>query len=187
MLVAEISGDRASESRRVQIRLTLAGFASSLDAAFFVVVDFAMGLEAVAVVLDFLDFGASMSSSEAFRFVAVGLVTVVLPLALVGAALALEAAVSGADLDCLVDAVGVVSVPRAFLPLGSISGSSDLRFVALGLLVFAWVVARLSGDLRARFEARVGAGAAPDSATFLRGMFTDCASSTIEACEGVFE
>jgi hypothetical protein len=180
MLVAEISGDRASESRRVQIRLTLAGFASSLDAAFFVVVAFAMGLEAVAVVLDFLDFGASMSSSEAFRFVAVGLVTVVLPLAL-------EAAVSGADLDCLVDAVGVVSVPRAFLPLGSISGSSDLRFVALGLLVFAWVVAKLSGDLRARFEARVGAGAAPDSATFLRGMFTDCASSTIEACEGVFE
>jgi hypothetical protein len=126
-------------------------------------VAFAVGLEAVAVVLDFLGCGALMSSSEAFRFVAV---------VVVGAALDLAAAVFGAGLGCLVDAVGVLSVTRAFLTLGSFSGSSDLRFVALGLLIFAWVVARLSGDLRARFEARVGAGVAPDSATFLRGMFT---------------
>jgi hypothetical protein len=165
--VTEVSGDAASECRRVQSRLTVAGSAAGLDAAFFVV-----------VVLDFLGCGALMSSSEAFRFVAVDLVE---------AALDLAAAVFGAGLDCLVDAVGVVSVTRAFLPLGSFSGSSDLCFVALGLLVFAWVVARLSGDLRARFEARLGAGAAPDSATFLRGMFTVRASSTIEGCEGVFE
>jgi len=176
--VTEVSGDAASECRRVQSSLTVAGSAAGLDAAFFVVVAFAMGLEAEAAVLDFLGCGALMSSSEALRFMAVDLV---------GAALDLAAAVFGAGLDCLVDAVGVVSVTRAFLPLGSFSGSSDLCFVALGLLVFAWVVARLSGDLRARFEARLGVGAAPDSVTFLRGMFTVCASSTIEGCEGVFE
>ncbi len=155
----------------------MAGSAAGLDAAFFVVVAFAIGLEAVAVVLDFLGCGALISSSEAFRFVAV---------ALLGAALGLVAAVFGAGLGCLVDAVGVVSVTRAFLLLGSFSGSSAARFVALGLLVFAWVVARLSGDLRARFEARVGAGAAPESATFLRGMFTVCASSTNEVSEDPF-
>jgi hypothetical protein len=82
-----------SEFSRLENQLTVAGSSAFLGAAFFTVVAlfavvpgaglgaaaffdagafFAAGLETVAVVLDFLDLGSSMSSSsDAFRFIAI--------------------------------------------------------------------------------------------------------------------
>jgi hypothetical protein len=147
-----------------------AGF-SGRAAVFLIVVAFAMGLEVVVVALDFLGCGASDSSS-AFLFLPVDLATVALVLAVTGFGLAVLV-LGFADLGCF--AARCVVVTLVFFVFGSSSDSSALRLLPLGLVVVGWAIAGGVGVLRARIEARVGAGAAPASAASLRGMLTDYA------------
>ena len=148
-----------------------AGF-SGRAAVFLIVVAFAMGLEVVVVALDFLGCGASDSSS-AFLFLPVDLAAVAFVLAAVGFGLAVLV-LGFADLGCFF-AAGLAVVTLVLFVFGSSSDSSALRLLPLGLVVVGWAIAGGVGVLRARIEARVGAGAAPASAASLRGMLTDYA------------
>jgi hypothetical protein len=124
-------------------QLTEAGLSAALGAAFFAaaplffgiaiflgavsdVVAFAADLEAAAVVLDFLDFGVSMSSgsSEALRFVAVDSVAVVEVSDLV-------------PLGCGAVALGLVAEALGFVPLDCAGMTLSLAgAAALDILVF---------------------------------------------------
>ena len=129
-----------------------------------------------AVVLDFFNCGASMSSSsDAFLFVLVVLGAVEFFasfVAFAGIVLGFVAAglVLDADLVCFLEASLLTSLD--FFAFGSSSDSSALR-----LLPLDWSSVGGVDGLRARFEARVGAGGAPAAVVFFGGMLANCANA----------